>query len=67
MTKSEAKILEKDVVIFPMKYGQTAQETISAENTENNLVNEKKPTVIADDSRFTRLKKSLRKKSASIL
>ncbi len=67
MTKSEAKILETNVVIFPMKYGQTAQETISAENTENNLVNEKKPTVIADDSRFTRLKKSLRKKSASIL
>ncbi len=67
MTKSKAKILETDVVIFPMKLGQNAQETVLAENTESNLVNEKKPIEIDNESRFMRLKKSLRKKSVSIL
>ncbi len=67
MTKSKAKVLETDVVIFPMKLGQNAQETVLAENTESNLVNEKKPIEIDNESRFMRLKKSLRKKSVSIL
>ena len=67
MTKSEAKVLETDVVIFPMKLGQNTQETVLAETTESNLVNEKKLIEIDNESRFTRLKKSLRKKSVSIL
>jgi hypothetical protein len=61
MTKSKARVLETDVVIFPMKL------TVLAETTESNLVNEKKPIEIDNESRFTRLKKSLRKKSVSIL
>ncbi len=67
MTKSKARVLETDVVIFPMKLGQNTQETVLVENTESNLVNEKKPIEIDNESRFTRLKKSLRKKSVSIL
>jgi hypothetical protein len=55
------------VVIFPMKLGQNTQETVLAETTESNLVNEKKLIEIDNESRFTRLKKSLRKKSVSIL
>jgi hypothetical protein len=67
MTKSKARVLETDVVIFPMKLGQNTQETVLAETTESNLANEKKPIEIDNESRFTRLKKSLRKKSVSIL
>lgn len=67
MTKSKARVLETDVVIFPMKLGQNTQETVLAETTESKLVNEKKLIEIDNESRFTRLKKSLRKKSVSIL
>ncbi len=67
MTKSEAKVLETDVVVFPMELGQNAQEKALAEDTESNLENKKKPIEVDNESRFTRLKKSLRKKSVSIL
>jgi translation initiation factor IF-1 len=67
-TKSEAKILETDVVIFPMKFGQN-----TPEKTVSNEVEEKIPTDEIDSNkidyeiRFARLRKSLRKRSVSIL
>jgi hypothetical protein len=66
-TKSEATILETDVVIFPMKFGQDTQETILTQQPETN--SEKVEILIKadDNNRFTRLKKSLRKRSVSIL
>ncbi len=67
ITKSEAKVLETDVVIFPMKLGQNAQEMVLAEDTKKITVIEKKPIEIDNENRFARLKKSLRKKSVSIL
>ncbi|HXH70034.1 MAG TPA: hypothetical protein VNI60_06880 [Pyrinomonadaceae bacterium] len=67
MTKSEVKVLETDVVVFPMELGQNAQEKALAEDIESNLENKKKPIEVDNESRFTRLKKSLRKKSVSIL
>ena len=67
MTKGEAKILETDVVIFPMKFGQEDKEKISVEDAENKLVFEEKTVQSDNESRFARLKKSLRKRSASIL
>ena len=66
-TKSEAKVLETDVVIFPMKFAQTADETNLTENTENNFVDKKHSIEFDNESRFARLKKSSRKRSASIL
>ena len=66
-TKSEAKVLETDVVIFPVKFGQNAQETVLTEETENNLANENKSIETDNEDRFARLRKSFKKRSASIL
>ncbi len=66
-TKSEAKVLETDVVIFPVKFGQNAQETVLTKEAENNLANENKSNETDNEDRFARLRKSLRKRSASIL
>ena len=66
-TKSEAKVLETDVVIFPMKLGQNEMETVLAEDAKSNHVNEKNSIETDNESRFARLRKSLRKRSARIL
>ena len=66
-TKSEAKVLETDVVIFPMKFAQNEQETVLAESAEINRANEKNLDEVDNETRFARLRKSLRKRSASIL
>jgi hypothetical protein len=66
-TKSEAKVLETDVVIFPMKQGQNEMETVLVEEAKNNAVDEKNSIETDNESRFARLRKSLRKRSASIL
>ena len=67
MTKGEAKALETDVVIFPMEFGRENQETILVEETSAEIVVDK-PSIKTDiQIRFARLKKSLRKRSASIL
>ncbi len=67
MTKSETKILETEVVIFPMKFGQQSEEKIFIENGESDSESEKKIVENNAENKFARLKKSLRKKSASIL
>ncbi len=67
MIKGEAKVLETDVVIFPMKPEQNVREKALSQEKENNFVNEKKAIETDNESRFARLKKSLRKRSASIL
>ena len=66
-TKSEAKVLETDVVIFPIKFGQNAQETGLTENTEKITVDVQSIDEIDNEGRYARLRKSLRKRSASIL
>ena len=67
-TKSEAKVLETDVVIFPMKFAQTAtDEPILTKDSENDFANKSNSIETDNQSRFARLKKSLRKRSASIL
>ncbi len=65
--KSEAKVLETDVVIYPIKFGQNAHETVLTEDAEKIPTNEANSTETDNESRFARLKKSLRKRSASIL
>ncbi len=67
MTKSEAKRLETDVVIFPMESNRENQAEVLAEKTSAEPVVDK-PSIRTDiQIRFARLKKSLRKRSASIL
>ena len=68
MTKGEAKALETDVVIFPMEFGRNNQdEVLIKEATAADQIVENKPATIDNLIRFERLKKSLRKRSASIL
>lgn len=67
MTEGEAKVLETDVVIFPMRFGAAAAmekkiEEPEIQNSVENLPEEKE-----SENRFARLKKSLRKRSVSIL
>jgi len=68
MTKGEAKALETDVVIFPMKFGQNDQDAVlTKEPASENLIVENKLDKTNIQDRFERLKKTLRKRSASIL
>lgn len=67
MTKGEAKVVETDVVIFPMRFNQTIAEDESAEEAENKLLAEEKSIENDIETRFARLRKSLRKRSVSIL
>jgi len=66
-TKSEAKVLETDVVIFPLKLGQNEQEAVLNQDQEKTQINEANSNEIDNEGRFMRLRKSLRKRSASIL
>lgn len=66
MTKGEAKALETDVVIFPMKFNNDQETNLIDETSEKNVV-EKSSGKTDIKLRFARLKKSLRKRSASIL
>lgn len=67
MTKGEAIVLETDVVIFPMELDRENQETMAAEETKAEIAVEKQSVRADLQIRFARLKKSLRKRSASIL
>ena len=67
MTKGEAKVLETDVVIFPMEFGLNDKDAVMAKEAANDAVAEKHPVETEVQIRFARLKKSLRKRSASIL
>lgn len=67
MTKSEATVLETEAVIFPMEFGQDKREEFTVEEETAKLVVEKPPVKTGVEARFARLRKSLRKRSASIL
>lgn len=67
MTKGEAKVLETDVVIFPMTNNQENQDSILAEAAAKKNLVEQESVKVDIKIRFARLKKSLRKRSASIL
>lgn len=67
MIKGEAKITETDVVTFPMKFPLDLKEKVLVEKQENQCVNQEKSVENRAADRFARLKKSLRKKSVSIL
>ena len=68
MTKGEAKGLETNVVNFPMEPAEENQAAVLIEETAAAKPAVEKASIKADiQIRFTRLKKSLRKRSASIL
>jgi hypothetical protein len=63
MTQGEAKLFESDMILFPVKKDE---ETPVAE-IETEVVEVKKRTLTVDvNKRFARLRKSIRKRSASI-
>jgi len=67
MTKGEAKKLETDVVIFPMNFNRENQTTVAVEENSATLPDDKSSIKTDIQIRFARLKKSLRKRSVSIL
>ena len=69
MTNGEAKVLETDVILFPMEYGSNNQETVLANEIPKTISDTivKQPVRIDIQMRFARLKKSLPKRSANIL
>ena len=67
MTNGEAKMLETDAIIFPMNSGEENQKLNLAEDAANKIIVEEKSVNIDIETRFARLKKSLRKRSVSIL
>ncbi|MDQ3714290.1 MAG: hypothetical protein M3388_19025 [Acidobacteriota bacterium] len=67
MTKGEAKMLETDIDVFQVKSAQENRENVLIEKLANKNAVEVETTKIDIKTRFARLKKSLRKRSASIL
>ena len=67
MTNGEAKMLETNIDIFPVKSTQENRENVLAEQLANKNAVEVEAAKIDIKTRFARLKKSLRKRSASIL
>ena len=67
MTKGVAKQLEADVVIFPIDTGRDDQETILLKTDVESDSTEQKSVKNSLEVRYARLKKSLRKRSVSIL
>jgi hypothetical protein len=67
MTKGEAKVSETDAVIFPTEFGQNKPEEITTEEKMAKLGADKPPVKTGVEVRFSRLRKSVRKRSASIL
>ncbi len=66
MTKGEAMALETDMNIFQMKLEKETEEIVSATEHRQIIITEETKEINLQ-SRFARLKKSLRKRSASIL
>jgi hypothetical protein len=67
MTKSAAKMSETDVVIFPVTFEKEQPRLNNLEIENQNTAVDEKSNKIDLEGRFARLKKSLRKRSVSIL
>ena len=67
MTEGEAKKLETEVVIFPVNFKSEGQTIPAIEENSKPVAGDRLPTETSIQTRFARLKKSLRKRSVSIL
>jgi len=66
MSQGNTNVLETDVVIFQMRH-QEAVQTEIIEEADKKFEIEESPISVIKKDRFARLKRSLRKKSVSIL
>lgn len=67
MTKGEAKQLESDVVIFPLDDEGNNRKILLTKKAAEDVSTKETSVKIDLENRFARLRKSLRKRSASIL
>lgn len=67
MTKGEDKVLETGAVLFPVEFSLEEQISVVIEENGEKIIAEKESIKINFKDRFARLKKSLPKRSASIL
>jgi hypothetical protein len=66
MSQDKTNVLDTDVVIFPVPHREAAREK-SIEDADGGFETELKPSSTIKKDRFARIKRSLRKKSVSIL
>jgi hypothetical protein len=66
MSRDKTNIVETDVVIFEMPHREAARTEIF-EQADNKVVSAQEDVSVIKKDRFARLKRSLRKKSVSIL
>ncbi len=68
MTKSAATVLKTEAIIFPLESASAEAEPASLKDqAENESAAARQPIKTKIENRFGRLKKSLRKRSVSIL
>lgn len=67
MTTGEVRVLETDAVMFAADLAQNNSAEIAEKQISDSIKLDEKTNKIKTESRFARLKKSLRKKSVSIL
>lgn len=67
MTKGEAKMLENDKDILSLNFNQESKNAVLQTETAENFAAGNNPDKTNVKVRFARLKKSLRKRSVSIL
>ncbi len=67
MTNGEARRLETEVIIFPADSSRNSRQTVPAEEEIGDIKFEEQTINTEMKSKFARLKKSLRKRSVSIL
>lgn len=67
MNKSETTVFETEAIVFPVEFRQNDQAAMTAEAESAKIVVEKRAAQTGAENRFARLKKSLKKRSASIL
>ena len=67
MTTGEAKMLETETIIFSARTEQNGEHNISIEDAASEIKFDQKQSKIELKERFSKLKKSLRRRSISIL
>lgn len=67
MMTGEARMLETEAVVFSARAEQKSERYDSIENTSSETTQDKETKEIELKERFSKLKKSLRKRSISIL
>ena len=67
MTEGGTKMMETDAIIFPVNFGRDKKDENTLETLSETKIAEEKSIKTDMKNRFARLKRSLRKRSVSIL